>query len=97
MMDEGLQVHQVVVLAEDIRVTFVVHDAGMVATVALGGLHDVTFRLPRTSGRVAHGVAEGLWTAGGGIGEVIMAMALIEPRAFLIVLNMVVELHDVAL
>ena len=97
MVFVGLQVHQVVVLSEDVGVTFIIHDTGVVTTVALGGLHDISFRHPRTCGGVAHGIAESLWTTGGGIGEVIMAMALIEPRTFLIVLNVVVELHDVAL
>ena len=97
MVDESLQVHQVVVLTKDIGVTFVVHDTGMVTTVTLGRLHDVPLRFPWPDGGTAHGIAKGLWTAGGGIAEVIQSVALIEPRSFLIVLNMVVELHDVAL
>ena len=82
---EGLEVHQVVVLTEDIGMPLVVADAGMVAAVAIGRTHDVALRLPWALGRVAHGIAQCLWTAGGGIGQIVMAITLVEPRAFLIV------------
>ena len=77
MVLEGLQMHQIVVLSEDIRVTFVVADAGMVTAVALCGLHDVTLPLPRTCGRVAHGIAQSLGTAGGGVAEVVLTIAFV--------------------
>ena len=85
MVLEGLEVHQVVVLTEDIGMSLVVADAGVVATVTVGRTHDVALRLPWSLGRVAHGIAQCLWTTGGGIGQIVMAITLVEPRAFLIV------------
>ena len=84
---EGLQVHQVVVLTEHIGMAFIIGDARMVTTVALGRTHDVVLPYPRTRRTVAHGVAQRLRTAGGGITQIVMPVALIDPRSFLIVLH----------
>ena len=86
-MLERFQMHQVVVLTEHIGMSFVVGDTGMITTVAFRRTHDVVLPLPRTRRTVAHGVAQGLRTAGRGITEVIMTVALIDPRTFLIVLH----------
>ena len=88
MVRERVEVHQVVALSEDIGMSLEVADAGVVTTVTERGAHDVVLPLPWACGTVAHGIAEGLRTAGGGIGTVVMAVALIEPRTFLIVLDM---------
>ena len=88
MMSEGVEMHEVVVLAEDIRVALEVADAWVIATVAECGAHDVVLPLPGSCRRVAHGIAEGLWTAGAGEGAVVVSIALIKPRAFLVVLDM---------
>ena len=88
MVREGIEVHQVVVLSEDVGMSLEVTDAGMVATIAQGGAHDVVLPLPGTGGRVAHGIAKCLGTAGGGVGHIVMSIALVEPGTFLIVLDM---------
>ena len=87
MVDEGLQVHQVVVLSEDIGVTFIVRDTRVVTAVALGGAHDVAFRYPRSCGGIAHGIAESLRTAGRGVCEIVVATAFVEPGTFLVVVH----------
>ena len=87
VMHECLEVHQVVILAEDIAVTLEVADARMVATVALCRFHDVVLPFPWTCWGVTHGIAQRLRTTGSGIAEVVMTIALVEPRTFLIVLH----------
>ena len=87
MVLEGLEVHQVVVLSEDIAMTLEVADTRMVTTVALSRTHDVTLLYPRTCRRVAHGIAQSFRTAGTGKAQVVVTIALVEPRSFLIVLN----------
>ena len=84
---EGLQVHQVVVLTEHIGMALIIGDARMVTAVALGRTHDVVLPYPRTRRTVAHGVAQSLRTAGGGIAQIVVPVALIDPRTFLIVLH----------
>ena len=84
---EGLKVHQVVVLAEDVGVALVVGYAGVVATGAVGVAYDVARRCPGTGGAVAHGVAQPLVTAGGGKAQVVFVGALVEPRAFLVIVD----------
>ena len=88
MMDEGVEVHQVVVLTKYIRVTLEVADARVVTTIAKGGAHDVVLPFPRTCRRVAHGITQSLRTTGRGIGYIVVAIALIEPRSLLIMLDM---------
>ena len=80
--------HQVIVLTENIRVSLIVADARMVTTVALCRTHDVVLPLPRTHGRVTHRIAQRLRTAGSSISQVVLAITLVEPRTFLIVLHL---------
>ena len=91
-----LEVQEVVALPEDVALALEVHNAGMVAAVAVRGLHDVATALPWTLRRVGHSITQTFGTAGGSISEIPMALALIEPRSFLIVVDVVVEFHDVA-
>ena len=79
--------HQIVVLPEDIRVALEVADARMVASIAQRGAHDVVLPLPGPCGRIAHRIAQSLRATGGGKGAIVMSIALIEPRAFLIMLD----------
>ena len=88
MVDEGLKVHEVVALSEGIGMSLEVADARVVAAVALGGSHDIPFGRPRTGGAVAHGVSQCLGAAGGRVGQIVAAVALVEPRSFLIMLDM---------
>ena len=88
VMDIGIQMHQVIVLAKHIRVSLIVANARMVTTVALCGTHDIVLPLPRTHGRVAHGIAQCLWAASRGISQIVFTITLIEPRTFLIVLHL---------
>ena len=87
-MDIGIQVHQVIVLTKHIRVSLIVANARMVTTVALCGTHDIVLPLPRTHGRVAHGIAQCLRTASRGISQIVFTITLIEPRTFLVVLHL---------
>ena len=91
-----LDVHQVVVLAEDVGVAFEVGNARMVAAVAVRGAHDVARRCPGSCWRGAHGVAQSLGTAGAGEAEIVFAAAIVEPRPFLVVLD-VWQLDDAVL
>ena len=90
---ERIEVHQVVVLSEDIRMALEVADARMVTTVAEGGAHDVVLPLPGTCGGVAHGIAQCLRAASAGISQIIMTPVsrllspFIKPRTLLIVFD----------
>ena len=90
-----LQPEQVVVLAEYIALSLVVDDAGMVAAVTVGRSHDVSLYFPWTQWAVAHGIAYALGAAGGSEGQVILAVALVEPGSFLVGFQLA-ELHDFA-
>ena len=94
MVYESIQMHQVVVLSEDIRMSFVVDDTRMISPVALRRAHDIALALPRSGGRVAHGIAQRLGTTGRGIAQIIMAIALVEPRSFLVMFYMIRKTHD---
>ena len=96
VVDERLKVHEVVALSEDVGVPTVVADAWVVASVAVSRAHDVAFRLPRACGAVAHSIAQRLGAAGGGIAQIVMSSTLVEPGAFLIVFDVIVELGDAA-
>ena len=96
MVYKGLEVHQVIVLAEDIGTSFIVYDAWVVAAVALRRAHDVSLALPGTCRRVTHGIAQCLWAAGGGIAQIVVPIAFVEPGSFLIMVYVIVELYDVA-
>ena len=74
MMNEGLKMHQVVILPENIRMSLEITDTRVVAPVALGGTHDVTFPLPRTCRRVAHSISQRLRTTGRSKGQIVFAL-----------------------
>ena len=48
MVLEGLQMHQVVVLSEEIGMSLEIGDAGVITTIALSGRHQVVLFLPGT-------------------------------------------------
>ena len=89
------EAEQVVVLPEHVALALVINDARMVAACAVGGTHDVALHFPRAGGVFGHGVADALGAACGSVGQVILAVALVEPRAFLIVLQLA-HAHDSA-
>ena len=68
----------------------------MVAAGTLGMVHYGAHGLPGTGGAVAHRVTDALRAAGRGESEVVMPVPLVEPGAFLIVVDLVVQLVDLA-
>ena len=97
MVTEGLQVHQVVVQAEDVRLALVVDDTRVIAACTPGAVHNVSHRTPRSRRLVAHRITDAFGAAGRGKGQVPVLAVLIQPGAFLIVVDMVVEFVYLAL
>ena len=90
-----LKAQYVVVESEHIALSLIVDDAGMVAARAFGRFHYVPLNLPRAGRTVAHRVANSFGTTGRGESKIVASAALIEPRAFLIMLQLA-HFHDVA-
>ena len=84
---------QVIVLSEDIALTLIVNDARMVAARTVGRSHNVAFHLPRPGGVFSHGVADTFRAASGSVSQIILAITFVEPRTFLIVLQLA-HAHD---
>ena len=93
-MRVGVQMHEVVIQAEHIRFALVVDDARVVAPGPRSVVHDVAFVLPRSLGTVAHRISYALGAAGRCESEVVVAVAFVEPRTFLIILDLIVQLVD---
>src|ERR1035441_4702506 len=85
-----------VIEAEDVGTSFVVDDSRVVSRGSYVGLHNHALVLPGTGRAVAHGVSNALRAAVRCISHVILAIALVEPRAFLIVLGLRACFYDIA-
>ena len=97
MVTEGLQVHQVVVQAEDVRLALVVDDTRVIAACTPRAVHDVSHRTPWSRRLVAHRITDAFRAAGRGKGQVPVLTMLIQPGALLIVFDVVVEFVYLAL
>ena len=88
--------HQVVALPEKVGVPLEVTDTRMITAVALCGCHQIAHELPGTCGIVTHRITQSLWATGRGKAQIVVIVALVEPWSFLIMVDLVVEFHDVA-
>ena len=59
----------------------------MIASVALGGSHQVVLFLPGAQRRITHRITQTLRTTGRGKAHIVVSVALVEPRTLLIVLH----------
>ena len=99
-MTARLESEDVVVQAEAIPLALEFDDARMIAACTGRMVHNMSLMLPRSCGRLAHGVANSLGTAGRGECQIVPLLttgipARPEPRSFLIVFYGV-HLHNLA-
>ena len=92
-MTPRLQTEDVIIQAEAIALALIVDDARMIATSTRRMVHDMSLIFPRSERILAHRITDALRTAGRSISQIIIAIALPEPRTFLIILNLR-EVHD---
>ena len=92
-MTPRLQTEDVIIQAEAIALALIVDDARMIATSTRRMVHDMSLIFPRSERILAHRITDALRTAGRSKCQIIIAIALPEPRTFLIILNLR-EVHD---
>ena len=68
--------------------SFIIDNARMIAARLISVVHDVSLIFPRSRYLVAHSIAYALRAAGGSKSEIIFRVLLINPRTFLIIINM---------
>ena len=86
----------VIIQSKHPALSLVINNTRVIATSAVGVVHDVSFILPRTRRRITHGIANTFRTTGRCKCQVVMPIALIEPRTFLIIIDFVIQFCDFA-
>src|ERR1017187_4635734 len=85
---------QRVVEAEDVGTAFVIDDSRMISRGPTVRFHNHSLVLPGTGRAVAHGVSNAFGTTVRCIDHVVLAVPLIKPWSFLIVLRLGIYLYD---
>ncbi len=94
MVDRRQGKIQTVIEAEDVGIALKIDNSWMVPSRTGVVVHNVALIDPGPRWLVTHGVTDALGTAGGCVGQVIFSAPLIEPRAFLIIRRLGLDLGD---